>query len=68
MTPRTIHKGAVRLYEDGRVEHWDGPLCCWRPGWGPYGTRSALGEDDRTLERWRRDVHRAHARSYAGEE
>ena len=48
-----IHDGFVRLYPDGRVEHWDGPLATWRPGWGPFGTVSALGEDWDRLCRWR---------------
>jgi len=39
-----IHDGHVRLFENGSVEHWDGSICSWRPGWGVWATVTALGE------------------------
>ncbi len=49
-----IKDGCVRLYDDGRVRHWDGGICCWRQGWGVFGSTSSLGEDWRKLVDWRK--------------
>lgn len=52
----TIHNGFVRLYHDGRVEHYDAAVSSWRGGWGVWGTVACFGADERTLNEWKRDV------------
>ncbi len=56
MSPREIHGGYVRLNADGSVEHWDGSICRWQRGWGPFATSACVGDDAIALEEWRAQV------------
>lgn len=49
-----IKGGCVRLYDDGRVKHWDGDISTWRPGFGAFAATSAVGEDETRLLTWRK--------------
>jgi general stress protein YciG len=42
----------VRLHRDGRVEHFDQDLCCYRPGWGPWAHYPRIGETERVMSDW----------------
>jgi hypothetical protein len=56
---REIKGGSIRLHDDGRVEHWNGDICRYRPGWGPYAMTSTLGHDRVVLDAWRLCAERA---------
>lgn len=39
--------GTSMVLVDDQPYHWDGDLCCYRDGYGPYSTMSKIGD-------WRR--------------
>ena len=43
--------GAALVRIHGRPYHWDGGLCCYRVGYGPYSTSTTIGEWETATDR-----------------
>lgn len=51
-----IHKGNVRLWASGEIEHFDEDTRTWQRGWGPWASVSTVGEDERKFQEWKKSL------------